>query len=95
MPGDDNPLACRRILRTWRQHPHFDFEPPYEAFGPILAELAGDPAAARLVDGAIVRIGRGDNPVSIRSWMQAFARRRGIALPAGVEHFLAHPARDD
>lgn len=95
MPADGNALACRRILRTWREHPHFDFEAPYQEFGPVLARLAEVPAAARLVDGAIVRIGRGDEPGSIRRWMRDFASRRRIELPAEAENFLADPPGDE
>jgi hypothetical protein len=83
MPGPGNgPAAeCRVILGTWRANPSFDFPPPYDRYGPVLARLAGDSANARLIDGVVVRIGRGDEPEAIDGWAAAFASRRGLTWP--------------
>lgn len=72
---------CRLVLRTLRANPTFDFPPPYQRYGAALANLAGDPANARLIDGVVVRIGRGDNPAEIDAWAAGFAARRKLSWP--------------
>lgn len=72
---------CRLVLRTWRANPTFDFPPPYDRYGAVLVILAEDPANARLVDGVVVRIGRGDEPAEIDVWAAGFAARRKLSWP--------------
>lgn len=80
-PGGGRATQCRVILRTWRNDPTFDFAEPYRAFGALLREIANDPRKARLVDGVVVRIGRGDDPAAIDEWARGFAERRGLSWP--------------
>lgn len=69
-------------MREWRDHPAFDFAPPYSGFNGPLQLLAADPVAARFVEGIALRIRRGDEPSSITAWAVRFAARRGLLLPA-------------
>lgn len=77
--GESHTAQCRAILRTWRENPTFDFAEPYEDLGARLGVLANDTANARLIDGVVVRIGRGDPPVAIEEWAAEFARKRGLS----------------
>ncbi len=76
----EDAAACKAILRAWRADPAYSFPPPYDRYDDLLRVLDRDPAAARLVDGIVVRIGRGDSPGDIDAWMRQFAARRGINL---------------
>jgi hypothetical protein len=45
-----------------------------------MARAAAAGGATRLVDGIVVRVGRGDAEEAIIAWAEAFAARRGIPL---------------
>jgi len=74
-------VSCRAILSAWHANPLLSFPPPYDQFGAELRRLTDDPGAARLVDGIVLRILRGDDVSDIGSWARTFAARRGLVLP--------------
>lgn len=77
----DASISCRAILQSWRSNPDIAFPPPYEELSRLIGQLGEAPGVARLVDGIVVRVGRGDPPPAIEKWAERFAARRGISLP--------------
>lgn len=75
------PTSCRAILQAWRSNRDIAFPPPYKELSGLIAQLGEEPGVARLVDGIVVRVGRGDPPPAIEKWAERFAARRGISLP--------------
>jgi len=75
-------VSCRAILSAWQANPSLSFPSPYDQFGAELRRLSADPGAARLVDGIVLRILRGDDVSTIGAWARTFAARRGLGLPA-------------
>lgn len=73
------PDTCRAILADWREDPSFDFGEGYERAA-ALARAGAAAGAPRLVDGIVVRVGRGDPEEAILAWAERFAARRGIAV---------------
>lgn len=73
------PDTCRAILADWRADSSFDFGEGYECAA-ALARGAAAAGAPRLVDGIVVRVGRGDPEEAILAWAERFAARRGIVL---------------
>jgi hypothetical protein len=73
------PESCRAILASWRSSPSFDFGERYARVA-VMARAAAAGGATRLVDGIVVRVGRGDAEEAIIAWAEAFAARRGIPL---------------
>ena len=85
MSGAERGPSCKEILRAWRAAPTTDFGPAYPAATAMLRDITAasrsgrlDPLTAeRMVDGMVVRAGRGDDEDGILAWVSKFAARRG------------------
>ena len=84
------PPSCKAILSAWRAAPTTDFGTAYPAASAMLRDITAaarsarlDPLTAeRMVDGMVVRVGRGDDEDGILAWVSKYAARRGYTWRA-------------
>ena len=77
--------SCKAILRAWKADPTTDFGPEYAGVGAMMGDIAAAKRSGRLdaltadrmVDGMVVRAGRGDAEPEILAWVSVYAGRRG------------------